>query len=133
MAMHKCDGHARSPKPEEIKTGVIVRRPESDGGLYQFSDSVVIGISFYTRPGENRRSYDSLAEALEHTKRECKDPAYIEVYLARPIAHAYSIGICFGCTVSVEKHSVSPQSILEYYKVIEGSTGKLATSEVRTK
>jgi hypothetical protein len=140
MSKHECDGHARAFTEEgEVRIGVVVRRYQSDGGLSTFSDTVIVGITY----GEEfrRKHFSDLTSAYTAYCEEMrlglavnrKDTAYrgIQIHLARPYLYADSIGTSINHLTGVEKHSTSAARLLDEYNLIEMSTGKPATSNVR--
>lgn len=102
-----------------------MRRYASDGGLYAFNDSVIIGIK--SKSGETNLF---LFVALQKSND-------VYVTIARPYLYAdtiYANGVtspCFNYLVGTEKYEVEYKSLLEHYSVIENSGGNLACFNVR--
>lgn len=133
MSKYDSDGHSVDPNAEIIRKGTILRMISKDGGIAPFSDTVVIGMYIENKQGA-KQVYETLAAAI----RACNDlyPSgendyRVVVELARPYLYANSIGIFFNCSQYVEKHSTSPNKILNFYKVVEMSTGEAANYNER--
>lgn len=140
MFKHDCDGHARAFIGEgEVRVGVVVRRFQSDGGLTAFSDSVIVGITY----GEEfrRRHFSDLTSAYEAYCAEHRlglgvdkqGTAYrgIQIFLARPYLYADSVGTSINHLTGVERFVISAGALLDKYNLIEMSTGKPATSNIK--
>lgn len=122
MTTYVSDGHTVPPDFNLIRIGTMIRRLQHEDVVEPFSDSIVLGI-WYEDKNVYKRSFPTLAAAVEWCGAEKADVTAIQIELARPYLYADSIGICFNWLSGVERFRCSMNGI-NHYRVVVSSRGE---------
>lgn len=122
---YQGDGTLETIEVDRLEVGHVLRMPYSSGVTPAFCDAVVTAIyTVSSKDLSNRKSFETLGEALGHAARREHEFAYVK--LSRPYLYADTIGICANWLVGVETYDADGKRLTETHRVVVQSTGAYA-------